>query len=157
MGGSSDRLDGPMTRRHGFEMPPGPIIHRVRLAARERNGSRMAALLRTLAGSGRNVQGTAAPVHSLSMLRRYAGRAAQSTGGATEFEMPPGPSPQPFAYSSAALRLELEADHGLIADDPRVVTGVDHVRLAVAVISCSVPSSWTTCIVPDCRRPTWWT
>ena len=40
----------------------------------------MAALLRTLAGSGRNVQGTAAPVHSLSMLRRYAGRAAQSTG-----------------------------------------------------------------------------
>jgi hypothetical protein len=29
------------------------------------NGSRVAALLRTLAGSGRNVQSTAAPVHSL--------------------------------------------------------------------------------------------
>ena len=39
----------------------------------------MAALLRALAGSGRNVQGTAAPVHSLWMGRRYAGRAAQST------------------------------------------------------------------------------
>ena len=38
----------------------------------------MAALLRALAGSGRNVQGTAAPVHSLSVRRRYAGRAAES-------------------------------------------------------------------------------
>jgi len=48
-----------------FGMPPGPIADLVLTSARERNGSRMAALLRTLAGSGRNVQGTAAPVHSL--------------------------------------------------------------------------------------------
>jgi len=40
--------------------------------ARRGNGTRLAALHRTLAGSGRNVQGTAAPVHLLdaSTLRR---------------------------------------------------------------------------------------
>ena len=38
----------------------------------------MAARLRTLGGSGRNVQGTTAPVRPLSRARRYACRAAQS-------------------------------------------------------------------------------
>ena len=45
---------------------PRPVdVGRPRPNRERENGSRVAALLRALAGSGRNVQGTAAPVHSL--------------------------------------------------------------------------------------------
>ena len=89
----------------------------------------MAALLRTLAGSGRNVQGTAAPVHSLG--RRDATPVEQrSQPGELRSSKCRPTQPSAFRVLLGSLGLELEPHDGLVADDPCVMTGLDDVGLA---------------------------
>src|SRR6266545_2827489 len=62
---------------------------------------------------------------------------------------------QPFAYSSAVR--ESNSNPTTASSPTTHASCPGSITYAwPARISCSVPSSWTTCIVPDCSRPTWW-
>ena len=61
---------------------------------------------------------------------------------------------QPFAYSSAVCDSNSNPMTGSSPTTQASWPG-SMTYAWPGAISCWVPSSWTTCIVPDCKRPRW--